>query len=367
MVLVRWLEAGGFDIFAIINARQPQKTRTSDVRVWWHCGHFCRVNVRKCSRTSKTREDFDAGCFQRQNVAPGWELLWSYTRTTMSSLQHGQYHIGGAGGAASAASAAPGVPGGLGPGPVGGNGMPPSAMVTGGARSRKLSSSSSSSPGGGTTTTGGTPSSTRSVVFGDRDPLLPSDEIRPRGGHHGHHGHHGGHPRAGGGGGHHSDYNAGPISSGGRRKPASRAHQNLLASQHSNSTSQLNAGGATASSASGHAHRRPKLHSSTSSLTSTRTPSTTASSTPTSASSSSASTASGLTGGVPGASGSGKSRWQKLFSAFKKNKHNSSGSGQGTGSASDAYCLKHSHNCSNSFLRAGISNMKGYKKANQDR
>ncbi len=32
-----------------------------------------------------------------------------------------------------------------------------------------------------------------------------------------------------------------------------------------------------------------------------------------------------------------------------------------------SYRLKHSHNCSNEELRAGISNMKGYKKANQDR
>ena len=59
-----------------------------------------------------------------------------------------------------------------------------------------------------------------------------------------------------------------------------------------------------------------------------------------------------------------KSKWHKLFSAFKKNK------GQGSansGNANDAFCLKHSHNCSNSFLRAGISNMKGYKKTNQDR
>ena len=61
-----------------------------------------------------------------------------------------------------------------------------------------------------------------------------------------------------------------------------------------------------------------------------------------------------------------KSKWHKLFSAFKKNKgpgHH----GANSGNANDAFCLKHSHNCSNSFLRAGISNMKGYKKANQDR
>ena len=61
------------------------------------------------------------------------------------------------------------------------------------------------------------------------------------------------------------------------------------------------------------------------------------------------------------------SRWQKLFSAFKKNKGGGSGSGGGAGGNTEAFCLKHSHNCSNSFLRAGISNMKGYKKTNQDR
>jgi len=33
----------------------------------------------------------------------------------------------------------------------------------------------------------------------------------------------------------------------------------------------------------------------------------------------------------------------------------------------DASSLKHSHNCSNSGLRVGVSNMKGYKKSNQDR
>ena len=62
---------------------------------------------------------------------------------------------------------------------------------------------------------------------------------------------------------------------------------------------------------------------------------------------------------------SNKSRWQKLFSALKKNK--GGGGAAGPGGSADAFCLKHSHNCSNSFLRAGISNMKGYKKANQDR
>lgn len=51
-----------------------------------------------------------------------------------------------------------------------------------------------------------------------------------------------------------------------------------------------------------------------------------------------------------------KSRWQRLLGAFRRNR-----------SAEDAHCLKHSHNCSNATLRAGISNMKGYKKVNQDR
>ena len=52
---------------------------------------------------------------------------------------------------------------------------------------------------------------------------------------------------------------------------------------------------------------------------------------------------------------------------MKKNKGGGSGSGGGAGGNTEAFCLKHSHNCSNSFLRAGISNMKGYKKTNQDR
>ena len=59
-----------------------------------------------------------------------------------------------------------------------------------------------------------------------------------------------------------------------------------------------------------------------------------------------------------------QSRWQRLFSSFKKNR---GASGTGPSHSSDSHCLKHSHNCSNSFLKAGISNMKGYKKANQDR
>ena len=68
-----------------------------------------------------------------------------------------------------------------------------------------------------------------------------------------------------------------------------------------------------------------------------------------------------------------QSRWQKLFSSFKKSKNgavnHSGGNNHGSGPAhsEDAFSLKHSHNCSNSFLKAGISNMKGYKKANQDR
>lgn len=57
----------------------------------------------------------------------------------------------------------------------------------------------------------------------------------------------------------------------------------------------------------------------------------------------------------------GKSRWQKLFSALKK------GKGAGDESHEDTYRLKHSHNCSNEAVKAGISNMKGYKKTNQDR
>ncbi len=71
------------------------------------------------------------------------------------------------------------------------------------------------------------------------------------------------------------------------------------------------------------------------------------------------------TSSAPPAMTSNKSRWQKLFSALKKNK--GGGGAAGPGGSADAFCLKHSHNCSNSFLRAGISNMKGYKKANQDR
>jgi len=36
-------------------------------------------------------------------------------------------------------------------------------------------------------------------------------------------------------------------------------------------------------------------------------------------------------------------------------------------SPASPHSLKHSHNCSNTTLRAGVSNMKGYKKSNQDR
>ena len=73
------------------------------------------------------------------------------------------------------------------------------------------------------------------------------------------------------------------------------------------------------------------------------------------------------TASAPPMTTNNKSGWQKLFSAFKKNKGGKDGSGGGAGASSEAFCVKHSHNCSNSFLRAGISNMKGYKKSNQDR
>ena len=68
-----------------------------------------------------------------------------------------------------------------------------------------------------------------------------------------------------------------------------------------------------------------------------------------------------------------QSRWQKLFSSFKKNRNGAvsqtgtTNHGNAPVHSDDAFSLKHSHNCSNSFLKAGISNMKGYKKANQDR
>ena len=100
-------------------------------------------------------------------------------------------------------------------------------------------------------------------------------------------------------------------------------------------------------------HHRRSLSNSTSSLTSK---------TKLAATSDVASTAS-----APPMTLNNKSRWQRLFSAFRKNKYGHGGNGGAGSHSSDAFCLKHSHNCSNSFLRAGISNMKGYKKANQDR
>jgi hypothetical protein len=56
------------------------------------------------------------------------------------------------------------------------------------------------------------------------------------------------------------------------------------------------------------------------------------------------------------------------LSAFRKSKSGSRPEGLfGSSSSEQAFRLKHSHNCANAALRAGISNMKGYKKANQDR
>ena len=59
------------------------------------------------------------------------------------------------------------------------------------------------------------------------------------------------------------------------------------------------------------------------------------------------------------------------MSSLRKTRVDDDGGASGGGSAAAAtaaaYRLKHSHNCSNSELRAGVSNMKGYKKANQDR
>ena len=59
--------------------------------------------------------------------------------------------------------------------------------------------------------------------------------------------------------------------------------------------------------------------------------------------------------------GSSESRWHKLLSSFRTRK-SEAGGGQ-----SESFSLKHSHNCANSRLRVGVSNMKGYKKSNQDR
>lgn len=58
--------------------------------------------------------------------------------------------------------------------------------------------------------------------------------------------------------------------------------------------------------------------------------------------------------------GSGESRWHKLLSSFRTRR-------LGPGGGAETHSLKHSHNCANSRLRAGVSNMKGYKKTNQDR
>ena len=66
-----------------------------------------------------------------------------------------------------------------------------------------------------------------------------------------------------------------------------------------------------------------------------------------------------------GGSSSNRSRWQRLLGAFRRSKHGAGGAGKGN--PEDAHKRKHSHNCSNAVLRAGISNMKGYKKVNQDR
>lgn len=60
--------------------------------------------------------------------------------------------------------------------------------------------------------------------------------------------------------------------------------------------------------------------------------------------------------------GSRESRWHRLLSTFKNKKREGGGVSQ-----HDSFCLKHSHNCANSQLRVGVSNMKGYKKSNQDR
>ena len=63
---------------------------------------------------------------------------------------------------------------------------------------------------------------------------------------------------------------------------------------------------------------------------------------------------------TPLQAGSGESRWHKLLSSFRTRR-------LGPGGGAETHSLKHSHNCANSRLRAGVSNMKGYKKTNQDR
>ncbi len=71
-------------------------------------------------------------------------------------------------------------------------------------------------------------------------------------------------------------------------------------------------------------------------------------------------------------------RWRKLLASLRKTRVDDAGAGAGAGAGGGggnggaaglaaSYRLKHSHNCSNSELRVGVSNMKGYKKANQDR
>ena len=47
-----------------------------------------------------------------------------------------------------------------------------------------------------------------------------------------------------------------------------------------------------------------------------------------------------------------ESRWQKLLNSFKTKKREA-------GSHQDSFSLKHSHNCANSRLKVGVSNMKG--------
>jgi len=194
---------------------------------------------------------------------------------------------------------------------------------------RKASSSSGSSPVG----------SNRSVVFEDQDPFL---QTQLKAGHHHH-------QRT------YSDraplvppplqQHRPSISSAGKGRPLNNTR--LIGNQiSSNSTSEIP-----------HVHHLAKdsrqFSNSTVSLTS-RAPSDTPSRTPSTAS-------------APPMTTNNKSGWQKLFSAFKKNKGGKDGSGGGAGASTEAFCVKHSHNCSNSFLRAGISNMKGYKKSNQDR
>ncbi len=56
-----------------------------------------------------------------------------------------------------------------------------------------------------------------------------------------------------------------------------------------------------------------------------------------------------------------ESRWRKLLGSLKLGGREGAGAGH-----SDSYSLKHSHNCANSHLRVGVSNMMGYKKSNQE-